>query len=179
MTDLIHHNIMHFNDIKLLSLDGNIRLNTTKQNKLYINSDNSTLTINENCALGFGKTNPNYGNVGDILVSNGELGTVWSDTLSTLNSDVQQIKIYISDLQSFFSNFKSNVFLSDENGNEINYDILINGSSQSLMYSTSLENDVSEIKSYIANLKLFFESFKNSIFISDETNQEINYSNIL
>jgi hypothetical protein len=179
MTDLIHHNIMHFNDIKLLSLDGNIRLNTTKQNKLYINSDNSTLTINENCALGFGKISPNYGNSGDILVSNGELGTEWSDKLSTLNSDVQQIKIYISDLQSFFSNFKSNVFLSDENGNEINYDILINGSSKSLIYSTSLENDVSEIKSYIANLKLFFESFKNSIFISDETNQEINYSNIL
>ena len=69
-------------------------------------------------------------------------------------------------------------FLSDENGNEINYDILINGSSKSLIFSTSLENDVSEIKSYISNLKLFFESFKNSIFLSDETNQEIDYSNI-
>ena len=60
MTDLIHHNITHFNDIKLLSLEGNVRINTTQQNKLYINTDNSTLTINENCALGFG-TVPNYG----------------------------------------------------------------------------------------------------------------------
>ena len=42
MTDLIHHNITHFNDIKLLSLEGNVRINTTQQNKLYINTDNST-----------------------------------------------------------------------------------------------------------------------------------------
>ena len=47
MANKVHHNIMHFNDIKLLSLDGNVRINTTKQNKVYINSDNSTLTINK------------------------------------------------------------------------------------------------------------------------------------
>ena len=138
MNDLVHHNIMHFNDIKLLSLKGNVRINTAQQNKLYINTDNSTLTINENCALGFGKI-ANYGNKGDILVSNGELGSEWSDKLSSLDSDFQQIKVYISELQFFFSNFKNNVFLSDENGNEINYDILINGSSKSLIFSNSLE----------------------------------------
>ena len=109
MNDLVHHNIMHFNDIKLLSLKGNVRINTAQQNKLYINTDNSTLTINENCALGFGKI-ANYGNKGDILVSNGELGSEWSDKLSSLDSDVQQIKVYISELQIFFSNFKNNVF---------------------------------------------------------------------
>ena len=55
MTELVHHNIMHYNDIKLSSLEGNIRLNTSDENKIYLNSKNNTLTINENSALGFGK----------------------------------------------------------------------------------------------------------------------------
>ena len=84
MTELVHHNIMHYNDIKLSSLVGNIRLNTAQDNKVYINSENSTLTINENCALGFGKI-PDFGNVGDVLISDGEFGSKWSNKYTNLD----------------------------------------------------------------------------------------------
>ena len=101
--DLIHHNIMHDNDIKLVSLIGNIRLNTTDENKIYLNSKNNTLTINENSALGFGKDTINYGSVGDVLMSNGSAGSLWS---STFNNDIMGLNNYVQELQSFFNNFQ-------------------------------------------------------------------------
>ena len=179
MADLIHHNIMHFNDIKLLSLEGNVRINTTAQNKVYINSDNSTLTINENCALGFGKV-PNYGQVGDVLVSDGELGTVWSNKYTNLEADVQQVKEYVQELKLFFDSLKENIYVEGATGSEYNYDTLINGVPDIFIVgSTALETEVTELKTYVNELKSFFSAFQQSVYISDSNGDEFNYSSIL
>ena len=95
MSDIVHHTIQHFNDIKLNSLIGNIRLNTTQQNKVYRNSDNNTLTINENIALGFGKDIINYGAVGDVIISNGDQGSRWSNKVSLLENRIKELEEYI------------------------------------------------------------------------------------
>jgi hypothetical protein len=179
MANKVHHNIMHFNDIKLLSLDGNVRINTTKQNKVYINSDNSTLTINENCALGFG-TVPNYGQPGDILVSDGELGTVWSNKYTNLEADVQQVKEYVQELKTFFDAFKSSVYVEGSVGTEFNYNTLINGTPDIVIVgSTALETEVEKLKTYVDELKSFFSSFQQSVFLSDAEGNELNYSSLL
>ena len=125
MSDIVHHTIQHFNDIKLNSLIGNIRLNTTQQNKVYINSDNNTLTINENIALGFGKDIINYGAVGDVLVSNGDQGSRWSNKVSLLENRIKELEEYIIEMKLFFSAFQQSIFISDTIGNEFNYSSLI------------------------------------------------------
>ena len=174
--DLIHHNIMHDNDIKLVSLIGNIRLNTSDENKIYLNSNNNTLTINENSALGFGKDTINYGSVGDVLMSNGSAGSMWS---STFNDDIMGLNNYVQELQSFFNNFQQCLFLSDASGSEVDYNILVNGPAKSLSASSVLENEIIELKSYMNQVKLFFSQFKESIYISDSSGVEINYNNLL
>ena len=179
MTELIHHNIMHFNDIKLLSLKGNVRINTTAQNKIYINSDNSTLTINENIALGFG-TVPDYGQVGDILVSNGDQGTMWSSQYANLEADVQQVKEYVQELKLFFDAFKSSVYLETDTNTEFDYNILVNGAPDTVISGASaLESEVAKLKTYTDELKSFFSAFQQSVFISDSNGDEFNYSSIL
>jgi hypothetical protein len=174
--DLIHHNIMHDNDIKLVSLIGNIRLNTSDENKIYLNSKNNTLTINENSALGFGKDTINYGSVGDVLMSNGSAGSMWS---STFNDDIMDLNNYVQELQSFFNNFQQCLFLSDASGSEVDYNILVNGPAKALSASSVLENEIIELKSYMNQVKLFFSQFKESIYLSDSSGVEINYNNLL
>jgi hypothetical protein len=180
MSDIIHHNIDHFNDIKLNSLNGNIRLNTTANNKLYINTDSNTLTINENCAIGFGKETISYGQVGDVLVSNGDQGPMWSNQYANLEADVQQVKEYVQELKLFFDAFKSCVHIEDANGSEFDYNVLLNGPPDVVIQgATALETEVEKLKTYTDDLKLFFSAFQQSIFISDTNGDEFNYSSIL
>ncbi len=121
MTELIHHNIMHFNDIKLLSLEGNVRINTTAQNKVYINSDTSTLTINENIALGFGKDVVNYGAIGDVIVSNGDQGSMWSNKVSLLEARIEELEEYIIEMKFFMKAFSKAVYLEETPSKEFDY----------------------------------------------------------
>ena len=179
MTDLIHHNITHFNDIKLLSLEGNVRINTTQQNKLYINTDNSTLTINENCALGFG-TVPNYGQAGDVLISDGELGTIWSNKYTNLEADVQQVKEYVQELKIFFDSLKENIYIEGATGSEYDYTTLVNGTPDIFIVgSTALETEVTKLNNYVDELKTFFSAFQQSVYISDSNGNEFNFSNLI
>ena len=180
MSDIVHHNILHFNDIKLASLNGNLRLNTSQNNKLYINTDLNTLTINENCALGFGKQTANYGAVGDVLVSNGDQGSMWSNKYTNLEADVQQVKEYVQELKLFFDAFKSSVHIEDGNGAEFNYNVLVNGAPDVVIQgATALETEVEKLKTYTDDLKLFFLAFQQSIFISDTNGDEFNYSSLI
>ena len=180
MSDIVHHTIQHFNDIKLNSLIGNIRLNTTQQNKVYINSDNNTLTINENIALGFGKDIINYGASGDVIISNGDQGSRWSNKYTNLEADVQQVKEYVQELKLFFDAFKSSVHIEDGNGAEINYNVLVNGAPDVVIQgATALETEVEKLKTYTDDLKLFFLAFQQSIFISDTNGNEFNYSSLI
>ena len=178
--DLVHHNILHFNDIKLKSINGNLRLNTSANNKVYINTDSNTLTINENCALGFGKANINYGQVGDILVSNGDQGTMWSSQYANLEADVQQVKEYVQELKLFFDAFKNSVYLETDTNTEYDYNILVNGAPDTVISGASaLESEVAKLKTYTDELKSFFSAFQQSVFISDSNGDEFNYSSIL
>ena len=176
---LVHHDIMHYNDIKLSSLVGNIRLNTAQDNKVYINSENSTLTINENCALGFGKI-PDYGNVGDVLISDGEFGSKWSNKYTNLEADVQELREYALELRSFFTALKENIYISDASGQELDYNVLVNGVPEVVIVgATALETEVDKLKTYVNEMKTFFLNFQQSIFLSDENGNELNFSNLL
>jgi hypothetical protein len=121
MSDIVHHTIQHFNDIKLNSLIGNIRLNTTQQNKVYINSDNNTLTINENIALGFGKDIINYGAVGDVIISNGDQGSRWSNKVSLLENRIKELEEYIIEMKFFMNAFSKAIYLEETPNAEYDY----------------------------------------------------------
>ena len=118
----------------------------------------------------------NYGSVGDVLMSNGSAGSMWS---STFNDDIMGLNNYVQELQSFFNNFQQCLFLSDASGSEVDYNILVNGPAKSLSASSVLENEIIELKSYMNQVKLFFSQFKESIYISDSSGVEINYNNLL
>ena len=101
------------------------------------------------------------------------------NTIQTINTDIRNASVYIQELQGFFSNFKSSIFLDDGNNSEFDYNILVNGAPQINSGSSALENEVAEIKLYILNLKSFFSNFKNSIYLSDSSGVEINYINLI
>ena len=65
-------------------------------------------------------------------------------------------------------------------GTEFNYNTLINGTPDIVIVgSTALETEVEKLKTYVDELKTFFSSFQQSVFISDASGNEFNYSNIL
>ena len=125
MLDILHHNIKSHGDIRLNSRTGDIRLNTQLDKKVYINSTNSSLCINENSAIGFGVV-PNFGNSGDVLVSDGVLGSMWSNRLTTLENEVQDLKKYIDELKLFINSFRNAIYLeSSVVGVETDYTYLL------------------------------------------------------
>ena len=92
------------------------------------------------------------------------------NNMQTNNTDITNACSYILELQSFFKNFKSSIFIDDGNNTEFNYDILVNGVQN---------NDISDIKTYVSALKSFFSHFKENVYLSDTTGAEMNYSKLI
>ena len=113
-----------------------------------------------------------------VAIIQGEVLSL-QNTVQTLNTDICNASIYIQELQAFFSNFKNSIFLEDGNNSEFDYNILVNGVPEITSGSSSLENEVAEIKLYILNLKSFFSNFKECIYLSDSSGAEINYIKLL
>jgi hypothetical protein len=124
MLDILHHNIKSHGDIRINSRAGDIRLNTQQDKKVYINSTNSSICLNENSAIGFG-TIPHFGNLGDVMVSDGDLGSHWSSRLSSLEMEVLALKDYINELKLFISTFKDGIYLESSPGTEFDFEYLL------------------------------------------------------
>jgi hypothetical protein len=92
------------------------------------------------------------------------------NTVQYIDADITNASLYINELQGFFTHFKSSIYISDTNGAEFNYDILLNGVPN---------NSVAEIQTYITALKSFFNAFKENIYLSMENGSEINYSKLI
>jgi hypothetical protein len=45
--------------------------------------------------------------------------------------------------------------------------------------SLDVEAEIQELKDYIAELKLFISSFKNAVYLENDSGQELNYTNLL
>ena len=118
----LHNNIRSHGDIRLSADLGDIRLNTKTDRKVYINTSNGSLTINENAAIAI---NENFGSVGDVIVSNGEAGTAYFSRLSDLEAEVLILKNYIDDLKVFINLFKSAICLEENVNQEFDYTELL------------------------------------------------------
>ena len=118
----LHNNIRSHGDIRLSADLGDIRLNTKTDRKVYINTSNGSLTMNENAAIAI---NENFGSVGDVIVSNGEAGTAYSSRLSDLEAEVLILKNYIDELKVFINSFRNAIYLENNSSEEINYDNLL------------------------------------------------------
>ncbi len=92
------------------------------------------------------------------------------NTVQYINTDITNACTYIQELQGFFTNFKSSIYIGDGNNAEYNYDILLNGVPN---------NSVAEIQTYVTSLKSFFNTFKENIFLSDSNGAEMNYSKLI
>ena len=45
--------------------------------------------------------------------------------------------------------------------------------------SLDVEAEIQELKDYVAELKLFISSFKNAVYLENDSGQELNYTNLL
>ena len=92
------------------------------------------------------------------------------NNVQTINSDINDACTYILELQAFFANFKSSIYIADGNNAEFNYDVLVNGVPN---------KDLSDIQVYLTSLKSFFNTFKENIYLSDSSGSEMDYSKLL
>jgi hypothetical protein len=60
-------------------------------------------------------------------------------------------------------------------------DIHINTQDKNRVYvnSMDLEAEIKALKNYIVELKLFISSFKNAVYLENDSGQELNYTNLL
>ena len=100
------------------------------------------------------------------------------NTVNTISSDINAASVYIQELQSFFSNFKNSIYLDDGNNTEFDYNILVNGVPE-ITGNSALENEVLEIQQYMTALKSFINTFKANIYLSNESGEEMDYTNLL
>ena len=87
---------------------------------------------------------------------------------------------YALELRSFFTALKENIYISDASGQELDYNVLVNGVPEVVIVgATALETEVDKLKTYVNEMKTFFLNFQQSIFLSDENGNELNFSNLL
>jgi peptidoglycan hydrolase CwlO-like protein len=121
----------------------------------------------------------------DIAILKPQVTSIQDDVLSlqtnvqTLSNSINSASIYIQNLQVFFTNFKNSIYLEDGNNTEFNYNILMNGVPEITSGNSALENEVLEIQQYMTALKSFINTFKTNIYLSNESGEEMDYTNLL